>query len=398
MNNGSTVSLIVAFFGALASALVLTPVARSVARRLRIVDCPDGKRKLQSAPTALLGGVAVLLALGVGVASAANLELPGTPVQRACIVASFCFLCAAGAYDDVWNMRARWKLLSQVIAALPLAIGVLEVDGIQLFGVTLETGALGWFFALVWLVSAVNAINLIDGMDGLASTTGICIALSISMLAWCTGHVACAPFAMALAGALLGFLCFNRPPASIYLGDAGSMVIGLTLAALSIRSATSSEGNVSIAPLVLVLGLPLTDTSLAIIRRWLSGHGISQPDRLHIHHRLIDAGMRVPQILALVAGICLALGALAAAAIASGMDSVALAAAGIFATVMLRARLIGHYELTLAKAWLARRAVQRIGSTSGATEAAGSIAMLRIFEQPTDSDVVEAASEERRAA
>jgi UDP-GlcNAc:undecaprenyl-phosphate/decaprenyl-phosphate GlcNAc-1-phosphate transferase len=394
MTDGSVTSLIAAFACALASSLVLTPLAGAAARALKIVDCPDGKRKLQSRPIALLGGVAVLFALGLGIAAAANFELPGTPLQRISVVASFCFLCAAGACDDVWSLRARWKLLAQFIAALPLAIGVANVQSAELLGVHCELGPLGPVFSLLWMVAAVNAINLIDGMDGLASTTGICAAVSISLLAWFTGHVACAPLAMALAGALLGFLYFNRPPASIYLGDAGSMIIGLTLAALSIRSATLPTGEVRIAPLLLVLGLPLADTSLAILRRWLSGRGISEPDRLHVHHRLLDAGFPVLQILALVAGISLTFGALAVSSVALNSDWIAIVGVSAAASFVLRLRLIGHYEWHELQRWLGQRgshadpAIASDGLTPG----------LRLFHQADTAATAPTVEEERRAA
>jgi UDP-GlcNAc:undecaprenyl-phosphate/decaprenyl-phosphate GlcNAc-1-phosphate transferase len=396
MTNGSFTSLVLAFAGALVAALALTPIARFVARSLRIVDCPDGKRKLQSRPTALLGGVAVLIALAFGIAGAAHFEVPGTFSQRCCTVVSFCFLCAAGAWDDIWNLRARWKLLAQLLAALPLVFGVLNVESVQLLGMRLDLGGFGAIFALLWLIAAINAMNLIDGMDGLASTAGICSAVSISVVAWSTGHVACAPLAMALAGALCGFLYFNRPPASIYLGDAGSMVIGLTLAALSLRSATLPTGEVAVAPLFAVLGLPLVDMALAIVRRWLSGHGISQPDRLHVHHRLLDAGFRVPQILALISAICLSLGAFAVLGATTGFDWAVLLGIGLFMTAILRMRLIGHHEWLLAKRWLAVR-FQSSSIEIAPTEA--SIRPLRIHGQPpVPRGLDSATSEERRAA
>jgi UDP-GlcNAc:undecaprenyl-phosphate GlcNAc-1-phosphate transferase len=231
-------------------------------------------------------------------------------------------------------------------------------------------------------------------MDGLASTAGICTAFSISMLAWFTGHVACAPLAMALAGSLLGFLYFNRPPASIYLGDAGSMVIGLVVAALALRSATTTDGEVAIIPLVAVLGLPLLDMALAVSRRWLSGIGISQPDRLHVHHRLLEAGFRIPQILAMIAGLCLVLGALAISAAATQLDWVAIIGSLAIVAAMLRMRLIGHHEWRLAGDWL------RMRIATSADPATPSIAEpLRIFGPSIGRETAkELPADDRRAA
>jgi UDP-GlcNAc:undecaprenyl-phosphate GlcNAc-1-phosphate transferase len=211
----------------------------------------------------------------------------------------------------------------------------------------------------LWLVAGINAVNLIDGMDGLASTTGLCIALGVAATGWVTGASATALLALTLAGALAGFLAFNFPPASIYLGDAGSMVIGLVLAALSLEVAEDPMGRTSLPVMLVLMAVPLGDTGLAILRRWLCGKGIFYADRGHIHHRLLDQGFATRRVLTIVAGICLLTGAVVVLARTADWDGAAWVACLILAAALVRARLMGYHEWALVKEVVARRLAAR---------------------------------------
>ena len=148
-------------------------------------------------------------------------------MSPAAFAISLALLCLSGVYDDVWNLRARYKLLAQILCTLPLVVSGCAIERLGLCGYTLELGPWSVVVSILWLVSGINAMNVIDGMDGLAATTGLCIAAGIGLLGAVSGSSDCVLLAAVLVGVQAGFLIFNLPPARIYLGDAGSMVIGL---------------------------------------------------------------------------------------------------------------------------------------------------------------------------
>jgi UDP-GlcNAc:undecaprenyl-phosphate GlcNAc-1-phosphate transferase len=289
-----------------AAALIFTPLARLLAQRIGAVDHPDGGRKLQRQPVALLGGVAVLGGLGLTVAVAVMLGwLHDSGTSIAQVSSGLALLCAVGVYDDLHNLRAKWKLFAQIATAIPILIAGCEISGVKFLGFEMELGAASFLIGMAWLVACTNAVNLIDGMDGLCSTVALCVAAGVVVLGCGSGATHTVVCAAALSGSLAGFLFYNRPPATIYLGDAGSMVVGMTLAMLTMQVARDSNGMTHPAIMVSLMAVPLGDVLLAMIRRRLSGKSIWHPDRGHIHHRLLDHGLRVPQALAVVASICL---------------------------------------------------------------------------------------------
>ena len=373
-----TLRPMIGFVAALAGTLTLTPVARRLARRWGVIDCPDGGRKLQRRPVALLGGVAVFAGLLVGVAVLARyiplhtygIKLPG-------LLAGMALLCGLGVCDDICNLPARWKLAGQIVAAVPVMGAGFAIERIGIRSHVLELGLFTIPFSVLWLVIGINAVNLIDGMDGLASTTGLCIAVGIASTAWVTGADETAMLALTLAGALAGFLAFNFPPASIYLGDAGSMVIGMLLSILSLEVAHDSLDRTSLPVMVVLMAVPLGDTSLAILRRWLSGRGIFYADRGHIHHRLLDQGLVIQRVLLIVGGICLLTGAVVVLARTADLDGAAWVACLLLAAALIRARLMGYHEWALLKEVVARRWAGEAGQAPA--EAAAPLLGLRVY-------------------
>lgn len=345
---------VLSFAAALLATFGFTPLARWFARRLGVVDSPDGQRKLQTRAVPLLGGVAVYGGFAVTVLLLLATSSLGSFAGRAPLVLlSLGLLCLIGLIDDVFNLPARWKLVGQVVSTLPLIAAGLWAHQLGCCGLTLQLGSWGIPLTILWYLAGINTINLLDGMDGLASTAGLCIALGIVLMGLVTGAATTVILAAAIAGALAGFLIYNRPPATIYLGDAGSMVIGLVLAILTLQVASDAAGRSSLTIMVVLMAVPIADTALAIVRRLLSGRKIWSPDRGHIHHRLLDRGFSTTYILQLVFGVCGLTGAIASLSRMVGWDAVAWSASGALGVVLVRARLIGYHEWSLSKHVLA---------------------------------------------
>jgi UDP-GlcNAc:undecaprenyl-phosphate GlcNAc-1-phosphate transferase len=339
---------IVAFAGAVA----LTPVARVVALRLKAIDCPDGKRKLQKKPVPLWGGVAVYLAMVLALLLARFTATDGglqlAELSTALIAAAGC-VCFFGCLDDRWELGPRVKLLLQICSVLPIVLAGYSINRVVAFGVPIELGWWGVPITVLWLVGCINALNLLDGMDGLASVVGMLTALVMSFIATSNSQPHVALIALALAGALAGFLVYNSPPASIYLGDSGSMVIGLVVGVLGIQGALKTTATLAITTPVVVMSIPLLDTVLAIIRRKLTGKRFDVPDRGHIHHRLLDRGLSTWQALCIIGALCLLTGAAATAATIFRSDAVAWAITISVLVLMLYSRAFGDHELSLVK-------------------------------------------------
>lgn len=353
--------LLLAFTAALCTSLVLTPVARAVARHLGVVDRPDGKRKLQQAPVALWGGIAVYSGLCAGLAAATVARVPGQPVPARLsllIIISGGLLGLVGLIDDTYSLRARSKLLLQVLAVSPLVLAGFYPQRLIVLGAEMPLGMLGPPIMLFWLVTCVNALNLLDGLDGFASVVGIVVSVVVAAVGLLSGNFAASVAAGALAGAISGFLPFNLPPASIYLGDAGSMLIGLTLGALSMQATDiTGETFVAVVPLT-IMALPLWDTAMAVLRRQLRGISIGAPDRDHLHHRVLARGLSNVQALVLVACLCLLAGGAVLVAIRADWELLAVLGGVTVVCVLAATRIFGEEELSLFRRAAAARTVQ----------------------------------------
>lgn len=359
----------IAFGVALASAIALTPLARALALRLEIVDQPDGRRKLQKRPVPLFGGVAVYLSLVLGLLAANFLAGEAYPqlfeLSRVLIAATG-FVCLFGCIDDTWDLSPRFKLLLQVCSVLPIVLEGYSIERLYVFGQPFELGWLGVPITVLWLVACINALNLLDGMDGLASLVGLSTAAMLAIIALNLGHPHVSLIAIALAGALAGFLLYNLPPASIYLGDSGSMVIGMVVGLLGMQAALKTPATLSITAPAVLMSIPMLDTLLAIVRRKLTGQRIDTADRGHIHHRLLDRGLNNWQALGVIGLLCLLTGAAAVTAIFIPSDGLAWAIALSLVVFLVRLRVFGHHELALVKLTVATalvRLVQRMVSS-----------------------------------
>lgn len=293
----------VCLFGtALAVSCACTPLARRIAVRLDAVDYPS-KRRINKDPVPRMGGIAVFLGLIAAVAvqyyGTTQLRWPVVlvPSPRMTIdyyrlALAFAVIFMTGAIDDVIQLKPLPKLLGQVAAAAIATSGGLVIGNIvNPFGPgEVVLGWLAYPITVVYLVAYVNIINLIDGLDGLA--TGITAISSVTMfaLAIMAGRLDAAALSVALAGAALGFLPYNFHPATIFLGDSGSLLLGFSLGTISLLNVTRVAGLTTIILPLLIAGIPIIDTFSAIIRRRRAGIAVSQADKGHIHHRLIHEG------------------------------------------------------------------------------------------------------------
>ncbi len=343
--------------------IVLTAAVRAVAPRVGLTDRPDGHRKLHGGPIPLGGGVAVFLAAGAVIAVALvvpnpfSLDIRYDWLRALGFAAGCLILLGVGLADDRFGLRGRHKLLGQIVAAGTL-VGItgLVIRTLGIFGMEIELGLLAVPFTLFWLVGAINAINLLDGIDGLAAPLGIVIAATLSALAFLTGNPHVGFVGLVFAGSLLGFLRYNFPPASIFLGDAGSMLIGLVVGALAIRASLKGAGTVLLAAPLATLALPILDSAAAIVRRRLTGRSVYATDRGHLHHRLLDALGSNRKVLAVVALACALTSAGALVSAATKHDLVAVIAAVGLVGVFAVTGLFGRSELRLLAGRLRRAA------------------------------------------
>lgn len=350
--------LVAIFAMTFAAAAGATFVVRRAALRFGAVDRPDGHRKRHAAPTPRWGGVAVYLALVLGIA-AAGLDRFGvdehyTELALLLTVAAG-IVCFCGAIDDYRPLSSRAKLVLQVAAVMPLIVFGYWIEKVTIFGVPLYLGWVGVPLTVFWLLGCINSLNLLDGMDGLASLVGALTAAMIAIVAHSLGHDHVSVMGLVLAAALGGFLLHNMPPARIFLGDSGSMVIGLTLGVLGLQGALKTSTTLAITIPAVIMSLPFFDTLLAVVRRKLSGRSFAAADREHIHHRLLDRGMTPWQVLCLLGSLCLLTGGAATAATIFRNESVAWITALALLVLVVRLRLFGHHELTLVLGWLSRR-------------------------------------------
>ena len=317
----------IGFLVALVSSISLTRVVGSYARRIGLVD-PVDDRKIHTEPIPRLGGVALFIAVNLGVIALSAMDAFRTfPVGGALIAVLLggAGMFILGLFDDVRPMRARYKLLFQVSIASAVALFGINLDSLVLPFVGDVTLApwLGIVLTVTWLVGVSNAFNLIDGLDGLAGGVALFALCTLFIVSVLFGHIDAAVTTVVLAGATIGFLRFNFPPATIFLGDSGSLFAGFMLAGLGLVAAQKTPGAVSIAIPIVALGLPILDTALTILRRFLRLQPIFSPDRGHIHHRLLGRG-HSPRNVAYLLYIACGLFSTAGAFLAYPADSVVL--------------------------------------------------------------------------
>jgi UDP-GlcNAc:undecaprenyl-phosphate/decaprenyl-phosphate GlcNAc-1-phosphate transferase len=313
-------AIILGFFAAGAISLAATPMVTRYARRFGMVDRPEARRVNKQA-VARGGGIAIMLGFViVSVAlifanSIIGMHFVDQPqiVKRPQILALLggaVLAVGIGFMDDWYQLRARWQFLGQfLLAGVAVALGVAVAslnDPFAPRGTLATPGLIGAGVTFLWIVGMINSINFIDGLDGLSSGIALIAALTLGVISLTASPVEpyVAMFCFALAGALAGFLRWNFHPASIFAGTSGIMLVGYSLAVLSIL------GAAKIAVAALVLGVPIIDTFWIIVRRLSARKSPFAPDRGHIHHRLLDLGLSHRGTVLLIYAVCIVLAGL----------------------------------------------------------------------------------------
>lgn len=298
MLSGSHLNAVVVFAAAFLISLASTPLARRIAFALGIVDKPN-PRKVHAVPTPMMGGLAVLCGFLAGLATANRLGLlhPTLTPQVTGIVAGVALMFVIGLVDDKRGVSPRNKLLGQFIAACVLVWFEVRL------AIFIRDNVVTTLITMLWIVGITNSFNLLDNMNGLSAGVGFIAACAFGWVAYQQYDSQVMLMAGALAGALLGFLPYNFPRARIFLGDAGSMLIGFTLAALSVQGIYLAQSKLTHLPVItpiLILGVPLFDTLSVMTIRVSRGISIFTADKNHFSHRLVDLGMTQKQAVLLI--------------------------------------------------------------------------------------------------
>ena len=339
---------VLAFMIALGVALILMPVVIAFARRTGALDKPDA-RKVHERPIPRIGGIGIYAAFMVSIlvqlifvelTQEFMMSLIGLMVGGTIIV-------TIGIIDDYCDLPAKVKLLGQIIAAAVLVIGFdVRIDFI--------TDPLGDFIYLeliaipatiFWIVGLTNTVNLIDGLDGLAAGVSSIAAITIFLVAMEEGIPFVAMVTAALAGASVGFLYYNFNPARIFMGDTGSMFLGFMLAGISVVGAVKSAATIALIVPILALGLPILDTTFAIVRRARNHRPIFKPDKGHLHHRLLAHGFTQKQAVLLMYVVSALFGLCALALTAVSTQAAVLIVLIVAAAVFIGARKLGILQM-----------------------------------------------------
>ncbi|HZW33190.1 MAG TPA: MraY family glycosyltransferase [Isosphaeraceae bacterium] len=308
------------FAFAMMGCVLATPLVTWIATHVGAIDRPDHFRRIHQGAIPRLGG----LALAIGVATATLwTHLDESLRLRAVGVGTFAWndllpvliaalvILVVGFVDDTRSLGPRMKLCGQALAVLTLYLGGIRIQSIEVLSLNINLGfpavplrLLGFpgdlplpslLVTLFWFLGCMNVWNLIDGMDGLASGVGLLVSGTLTLVAMHNENFGVAVLSVALAGSLAGFLLYNWHPACIFLGDSGSMLIGLLIGVIGVRGSMEGPSAISILFPLLAMGLPISDTAMAIFRRWLRNLPLSAADRRHVHHLLIGLGLNPRQ-------------------------------------------------------------------------------------------------------
>ena len=285
---------------ALASFL-LTPLVRRIAFSAGAVDIPD-YRKVHEGIMPRMGGLGVFIAFFIPwfglffLDNALTADLAHEETRFASLAVGCCFILAIGIYDDIAGAKAVVKLLFQTFVAVMLYYGGFRIETLSNpFGESFQLGIMSLPFSVLWIVGLTNAINLLDGIDGLVSGVTACISLALALINIYSGNKLVAILALGLAGACVGFLPYNFSPARIFLGDSGSLFIGLVLSCIGMMSLFKAATASFILVPIILFGLPIFDTTSVMITRARMGYSIFRPDKSHVHHRLLRLGLNHSQ-------------------------------------------------------------------------------------------------------
>ncbi len=328
---------VVPFFIALIVSYAVTPGVKKLAIKIGAIDKPD-ERKVHTHVIPRLGGLAIY----IGFMTAVLYSMPVFPEFFGFLLGAAAIVLL-GIWDDIRNIPARVKLAGQIIAAaIPVAYGV------QIEWVTNPFGTIliipEWLAVPVtvfWIVGFTNTVNLIDGLDGLAAGVSVIASISMFFMAVSMNQYLPAMILVAMSGAALGFLQYNFNPAKIFMGDTGSMLLGYTMAVVAVLGLVKTAATVALIVPIIALGVPIMDTLFAIIRRKMSGVPVFQPDKGHLHHRLLALGMTQKQAVLSMYMVSVLLGFVAVFVANVGYKTGIVTIAAVLAVCIYSARRIG---------------------------------------------------------
>ncbi len=295
------------FIIAIIISLILTPLIRKFAFKIGAIDIPKDERRVHKEPMPLMGGLAIYFAVVIT-------SLIFIPVDKTLIsvLVGGSIILISGMIDDIKGMSPKLKLLFQIGAGLVLIAGDVKVEFFtNPFTINNDLIYLNWLsipITLFWVVGITNTLNLIDGLDGLAAGVAMISALSLTFVAEKFGYTTVILISVIVAGSTLGFLPFNFNPAKIFMGDTGSLFLGFMLAAVSIEGVMKSVATIAFIVPIIILGVPIFDTTFAIFRRLLSGRSIMSADKGHLHHRLLARGFSQKKTVLILYAISAAFG------------------------------------------------------------------------------------------
>ena len=337
------------FFG-----IGLTWAIRNLAIRWKLYDKPEG-RKIHSHPIPRLGGIAVMIAFFIpllGLAWWNNDIADAFFAERGLLIsllAGGALIAALGIHDDLKGARALTKLIGQITAAMVVFHAGVQIDALSVpFMGHVSLGAWSFPVTLFWIVLVTNAINLIDGLDGLAAGVTVLAGTTLFVMSLVEGNVVGALLLISLVGATLGFLRFNWNPASIFLGDTGSLFLGFILALTSTHSSQKSFTLFSIVAAFVALALPIFDLSMAVIRRYLTGKPVFGADQYHVHHILLRKGLSQKQAALTLLGGATVLGGFALLFIYSSDRISALSIVALAAVTIVAIHFLGYIDIIRA--------------------------------------------------
>lgn len=281
---------IFAFITAILASAILTPLVIALAKKIGAIDIPEDERRVHTIPIPRIGGLAIFFAFLISLAIFSDLS--SQKVMG--LVLSSMVIVITGLIDDVRGLKARTKLLLQIIAASILFYYGFRIEFFtNLFETTeiVRIGLMSFPITVFWIVGITNTINLIDGLDGLAVGISTIAAITLAYVSFSFGRNETLLLSLMLIGANMGFLPYNFNPAKIFMGDTGALFLGFILAAISIEGALKSATAIAIFIPLIALGLPIFDTTFAIFRRIINKKPLMEADKQHLHHRLLSLGM-----------------------------------------------------------------------------------------------------------
>jgi len=386
------------FLVAAFASLTLTPLLRRFCERYGLVFAPNEDRHINRTAVPRLGGVAIFLSVVIALSSlmfvdnlltqALHAELRSLEVFLVCGL----LVLLLGAYDDLRGANPKVKFVGLIaITLIFYALGG-RIDGLSIpfVGAVTLHPAVGCVLTVIWMVGIANAFNLIDGVDGLATGSALFSSLVLLTLSLIQGRSLAAVVALALTGTLAGFLRYNFNPASIFLGDSGSLFVGFALAAMSVQGMQKASTAVAVAIPILAFGLPVVDTSVTIARRFLSGRPIFQGDREHIHHMLLARGWSQRRVVLVLYAVSAAFGLAAMLFVNSGNGLTAVVLFVLGVAVALALGNLRYHEIAELRASVKRnigdRRVRAINNLR-MRRACESLAAARNLEQVFDAIV-----------